>query len=470
MDNKLTIYNTLTRQKEEFSPIDIDKKIRVYSCGPTVYSDPHIGNLRYFFFCWLLGDTLRMLYGKENVLHVMNITDVGHLTDDGDAGEDKMEKGSRREGLSAWDIAKKYENNFKQYIDQLHIHFDELPRATDNIQEQIDIIKMLADKWYTYEIPGEGIYMDTSKVEDYGKLMGANYEKNIEWLQAGARVDVDWKKNATDFALWKFSPQNEQRQMEWESPWGMWFPGWHIECNAMSRKYLGDHFDIHTGGVDHISVHHSDEIAQAECSYATDKPWVKYWMHAQFLNINWGKVSKSAGDDLSLPGIIERGYEPEDLRYFFLQAHYGSFQDFTWEALEAAKAARSNLKKKFQTYIDVHSSPNYREDVSYLEEVLQDDLDTPKLLARLWASLDALDEKLASWIRWFDENIMKIGLFKAEDMVVAPTNIQELAQQRWQAKLSKDYATADALRAEIEAAGWEMRESKDNYVLAPLSK
>lgn len=467
----LRLFNTLTRQKEIFTPID-EKMIRVYSCGPTVYSDPHVGNLRYFFFCGLLGDTLRLVYGKKHVLHVMNITDVGHLTDDGDAGEDKMEKGARREWLTAWDIAKKYENNFKKYIEQLHIHFDELPRATDNIQEQIDIIATLADKWYTYEIPGDGIYMDTSKVADYGKLMWPNYEKHLAWLQAGARVDIEGKKNATDFALRKFSPVDQQRQMERESPRGKGFPGWHIECNAMSRKYLWDHFDIHTGGVDHITVHHSDEIAQAECSYAAHKPWVNYWMHVQFLNINGAKVSKSAGDDFSLPSIVNMGFSAEDLRYFFLQAQYSSFQDFTVEALEAARAARRNLKKKLLPYIYIESSEEYKDDVSYLTEVLLDDLDTPKLLARLWASLDALDDNLASGIRWFDENILKFGLFEKEleEIVDVPANIAIMAKERWEAKQAKDYAKADGLRADLAAAGWEMRESKDEYTLAPLKQ
>lgn len=284
-------------------------------------------------------------------------------------------------------------------------------------------------------------------------------------------VDIDLGKiSITDFALWKFNLTGKKRDMEWDSPWGKGFPGWHIECNAMSRKYLGDHFDIHTGGVDHITVHHSDEIAQAECSYATQKPWVNYWMHSQFLNINGAKVSKSSGDDFSLPTIIAMGFSAEDLRYFFLQAQYSSFQDFTIEALEAARAARRNLKKKLLPYVHIAASEDYKDDVSYLTEVLVDDLDTPKLLARLWASLDALDENLASGIRWFDENILKLGLFikDEEELIDIPVNIAVMAKERWEAKQAKDYAKADQLRADLAAAGWEMREGKDDYIVAPL--
>ncbi len=453
MTNKLHIYNTLTRQKEQFQPID-ENDIRIYSCGPTVYSDPHLGNLRYFFFCGLLGDVLRMIYGSEHVTQVMNITDVGHLTDDGDAGEDKMEKWARREGVSAWDIAKKYEDNFKRYIEQLHIHFDKLPKATDHIEEQIAIVKMLEEKWYTYEIDQDGIYMNTSKIADYGKLMWPNYAKHIEGLQAGARVDVEGKKNATDFALWKFSPEWQQRQMEWESPRWKGFPGWHIECNAMSRKYLGDHFDIHTGGVDHIPVHHSDEIAQAECSYAEDKPWVNYWMHAQFLNIGGEKVAKSAGDDLSLPAIIAKWYTPEDLRYFFLQAHYRSFQDFSWEALAAAKKGRQKLQ--------IISPGDEVELLEQFREDLLDDLNTPALLAKL--------HKFGV-PKWLDDTIRKLGIGqdKIEEIII-PEEIKALAEKRWEAKQAKDYAMADELRDELKAAGREMREGKDNYSVVPLEK
>lgn len=284
---------------------------------------------------------------------------------------------------------------------------------------------------------------------------------------SGARVEDIGKRNPTDFALWKFNMTGKKRDMEWESPWGVGFPGWHIECSAMSIKYLGKHFDIHTGGIDHIPVHHTNELAQSQCSVA-ETPWVNYWVHYQFLNILGEKVSKSIGNTISIDDVLAKGYDVEDLRYFYLQAHYRSFQDFTWESLDAAKAARQNLKKKFQPYVDVKASIDYQEDVSYLEEVMLDDIDTPKMLARLWASLDALDDNLASGIRWFDENVLKLGLFEKEEQVEAPADIQTLAKQRWDAKQAKDFATADALRQQLTDAGWEMRESKDEYTLNPL--
>ncbi len=483
------IYNTLTRNKELFTPID-PKLVSVYSCGPTVYSDPHVGNLRYFAFCGLLGDVLRHVCGY-NVKHVMNITDVGHLTDDGDHGEDKMEKGARREWLSARDIAKKYEENFKKYLTELHISFDQHPKATDYIPEQIAIVQTLVDKWLTYIIDGDGIYMNTAKIDDYGKLMWPNYKKHLEWLSSGERVDDAGKQNPTDFALWKFSPVGEQRQMERESPRGKGFPGWHIECSAMSQATLGDHFDIHTGGVDHISIHHTNEIAQSECSFAHKHKWVNYWMHSQFLNIDGKKVSKSAGDDLSLPWLEKKWFDALDLRYFFLSAHYRSFQDFTREHLEAAKSTRKNLKQKIQSLIKdkkwsmgssllTLSAELLSEQLldPFVKELHQkliteyiDDLNSPNALAHihyhLWvASKDILNfdiEELFVVLERWEHNVLKLGLFEEAEELVIPAEITALAQERVEAKKNKDYKLADMIRENLAQQWWYIEDTPNGF-------
>ena len=287
---QLHVYNTLTRKKEEFIPIH-KNEVGMYSCWPTVYYTPHIGNLRATFTADLIRNTLKILWYK--VKSVMNITDVGHLVSDGDEGEDKLEKWSKRDGISAWDVAKKYEKIFKDNMKELNIEeFDVMPRATEHIEKQIELIKTLEKKWYTYTVEWDGIYMDTSKVENYGELMWPNYKKRLADLNAGERVDMKWKKHATDFALWKFSPEGEKRQMERESPWGTGFPGRHIECSAMSSEYLWEQFDIHHWGADHITIHHPNEIAQSECAFDVH-PRVKYRIHNEFLQVDGGKMSKS---------------------------------------------------------------------------------------------------------------------------------------------------------------------------------
>jgi cysteinyl-tRNA synthetase len=275
------LYNTLTREKDLFKPIK-DGKVGMYACGPTVYLFPHIGNMRTYIFEDILKRVLS--YNGYDVKHVMNITDVGHLTNDRDMGEDKVEKEAEKEGKTAWEIASFYTEAFKKDLNYLNIIYPNIfCRATDNIPEQIALIQTLEKKGYTYKI-NDGIYFDTSKVSDYTKLSG----QHLEALKEGARVEVnEGKKNHTDFALWKFSPKDIKRQMEWQSPWGVGFPGWHIECSAMSLKYLGKHFDIHCGGIDHVNIHHTNEIAQTE-SATGEKPWVNYWIHGAFLNIKDG--------------------------------------------------------------------------------------------------------------------------------------------------------------------------------------
>lgn len=462
----MKLYNTLSRSIEEFKPID-PNNVKIYSCGVTVYGEPHIGNMRKYFLDDLLKNTIKHIASYPTT-HVVNITDVGHLTDDGDNGEDKMEKWARREGITARDVAKRYEELFHQQCRDLLLDpFDVNPRATDHIAEQIEMIQQLESKGYTYIIPNDGVYMDTSHVANYGQLMGENYKKHIAWLQAGARIDDEGKRHATDFALRKFNTTGKKRDMERESPWWVWFPGRHIECSAMSIKYLGKHFDIHTGGIDHIPIHHTNEIAQSECSCASS-PWVNYRVHHQFLNIDGQKISKSLGNVVYLRDILERWYSSYDIRYFFLQAHYRSFQDFTREGLEAASKARKNLKKIFAPYTNIESSKKVEEDISYLTEVLLHDLDTPKMLARLRAGQEALDNELATAIKYLDDKVLKIWLFEPEETIEVPQDIQDLAEQRRQAKLNKDYSTADQVKQQLTDAGWEVKDGKDGYEVVKI--
>jgi cysteinyl-tRNA synthetase len=334
---ELLLYNTMTRHKERFQPIR-PPQVGLYTCGPTVYNYAHIGNLRTYIFSDILKRVL--LYNGFEVRHVMNITDVGHLTGDRDMGEDKLEKGARKEGKSAWEIAEYYTQAFKKDIRRLNILEPTLwCKATDTIADQIALIETLEAKGYTYRT-SDGIYFDTSRFKDYAKLS----HQDLEALQEGARVEKNpEKRNATDFALWKYSPPGIQRQMEWPSPWGVGFPGWHIECSAMSMKYLGELLDIHCGGTDHVDVHHTNEIAQSEG--ALGRKFVNYWLHNEHLNVNDAKMAKSQGTGFTLMEIKEKGFDPMDLRYFFLNAHYRSKQNFTFEALKAAATGLDNLRK-----------------------------------------------------------------------------------------------------------------------------
>ena len=354
MDIKL--YNTMTRQVELFTPIN-KGEVSIYTCGPTVYHFAHIGNLR----TYVSQDIMKRMFiaNGYKVHHIMNITDVGHLTSDGDTGEDKMEKGSRREGKSVWDIAKYYTDIFMSDVGNLNI----LPPtkytpATQYIQEQIELVKKLEDLGYTYKIENDGIYYDTSKFKDYGKLGG----QSLEELKAGARVEFSsQKRNLSDFALWKFSPLNEKRQMEWDSPWGIGFPGWHIECSAMCLSEIGDKLDIHSGGVDHIKVHHTNEIAQVEP--VIGHQWVNYWVHMEFLNDLSGKMSKSKGEFLTLSLLKEKGYSPLIYRYFLLLASYRTQLNFSYELLDGAKNGYENIIRKVAEIIKNPSSETINEDV-----------------------------------------------------------------------------------------------------------
>ena len=464
-EKKLHIYNTMSRQKEEFIPLMKEWKkdfVWIYSCGPTVYWNPHIWNMRAFAFADLLRNIIKNVLWYPTK-HVMNLTDVGHLTDDGDEWEDKMEKWARRENKTVRELADLYIWKFYGYLEKLQIDkFDVMCRATDHIQEQITMIKTLEEKWYTYEIPNDWIYMDTSKVEDYWKLAWLENQERIAW----ARIQNDNKKNDTDFALWKFSPKDQKRQMERDSPWWVWFPGWHIECSAMSSKYLGEQFDIHHWWADHITIHHPNEIAQAECGF-WKKPWVKYWLHNEFLQVDWGKMSKSLGNFYSLDDIKAKWYSPLDLRYFYFKAQYWNFQNFTWDALEQSKNERNWLIKKIANIIAKQEKGDWENWKEKFEEALADNINTPKLLSELHSAVSKWGITAIDSIKELEEKILKIWLFdsKDESIVEAPAEIIALADERKQAKADKNYALADELRWKIQEAWWTIKDTKDGYEL-----
>ena len=460
----LQLYDTWTRSEREFTPLK-PGEVGLYTCGPTVYDYQHIGNYRTFLFEDGLKRVLKVNGYRVN--HVMNITDVGHLVSDADDGEDKMEKGSRRTGKSAWDIAALYTESFIGDLKLLGIEFPStLCKATDNIPEQIDFIQKIESKGYTYRT-SDGIYFDTSKQPDYGYLG----RLDIAGLQAGARVDLGEKKNPTDYALWKFSAPEDQRQMEWESPWGRGFPGWHIECSAMAHKYLGEYFDIHCGGEDHITVHHPNEISQTEAAYGTRL--ANFWMHGYFLITNDAKMSKSSGEFLRLQLLIDKGYDPIAYRYLCLTAHYRSQLNFSWDALDAAATALQRLRKRLNNYASDHLTKPAEPDAVFLGrfmERLNDDLDFPQALALMYELIKSdlhMSVKKATLQR-FDE-AFGLKLFNWTERVgVIPEVISELAMARWAARNAKDWAEADRLRGELTALGWAMKDGKDSYTLAKV--
>ncbi len=446
----MKFYNTLGREKQEFKPIK--KVVGIYACGPTVYKSAHIGNLRSYIFMDILSKTLKTKY---NVNLVMNITDVGHLTDDADLGEDKLEKQAKEKKLSVWDIAKKYTDEFMQDLEELNIQKpDVIPKATDHIPEQIDMIKQIEKKGFTYKT-SDGIYFDTSKIDNYGDLI-PNFDPSS--LQAGKRVDMKEKINPTDFALWKFSKPEDKRQMEWDSPWGRGFPGWHIECTAMGCKYLGKKFDIHTGGVDHITIHHTNEIAQAKGSFGENH--ANYWMHNNHLTVEGKKMSKSKDNFYTLRTIKEKGFDPLDYKYFCLLAHYRKKLNFTWDALEAASNARKKIINKFLGVAKGKVDKKFYED--FLES-LYDDLNTPKALSVIQEVISSdlsLEDKKATIYEM--DLILGIGIDKE---ITIPKEVKNLAEQRLEAKNKKDFQKADLLRKKIGDLGYSIKDGKEGYEL-----
>lgn len=458
----LILYNTLSKKKEEFKPLK-NNEVGLYTCGLTVYNYAHIGNLRTYLFEDILKRTLRS--NNYQVKHVMNITDVGHLTSDADTGEDKMEKGAKREGKTVWDIAEFYTQAFKQNLVDLNISEPNIwCKATDHIQEQIDLIKRLEKKGFTYRT-SDGIYFNTSKFPEYGKLT----DQNLAELKEGARVDKNpEKKNPTDFALWKFSPKDKKRAMEWDSPWGKGFPGWHIECSAISMKYLGEQFDIHCGAVDHIPIHHTNEIAQAKA--ATGKKFVNFWVHGEFLVIGPDeKMAKSKENFITLQTIKEKGFDPLAFRYLVLGTHYRKKLTFSWEALEAAQNAFENLT----AFAAEYGQPNIgcAEFEQQFSEAINDDLNTPKALAVVWDLLksDYPDEAKKASLLKFDE-VLGLSLKSAIPLVEIPEDIKKLVKQREKYRQNKEWEAADKLRLDIAKAGFKINDSPAGPVLKKYFK
>ncbi len=445
----LEIYNTLTRKKEKFKPIN-KNKVGLYSCGPTVYWYQHIGNLRTYIFSDILKRVLQ--YNGYDVNHVINVTDVGHLTSNKDSGDDKIEKAARKEGKTANEIAKHYFNLFHEDLKKLNIlEPNTWSWATEHIEEQIDLVKLLEEKGYTYKT-SDGIYFDTSKLKDYGKLALLN----IQGLQEGKRICFGDKKNKTDFALWKFSKEPGKRQQEWDSPWGIGFPGWHIECSAMSSKYLGKQFDIHTGGIDHIPIHHTNEIAQSESAFGVN-PWVKYWMHGAFLELKDGKMSKSEGKIWTITDLKEKGFKPLDYRYYCLLTHYRKRMVFSFEGLEAAKVAYRRIKR-FCLELKDEGKINEK----YLEEFKQtinDDLNMPEALQVLWKLIkDEKAEGKYQTIKKIDE-VLALNLLEKEKIEI-PHEVQDLLNQRQKARQEKDFSKSDKLRDKIKELSFEVKDVK----------
>jgi len=454
----LNLYDTWTRSVREFTSLK-PGEVGLYTCGPTVYNYAHIGNLRTYLFEDGLVRTLRL--NGYHVNHVMNITDVGHLVSDGDEGEDKMEAGSRRTGQTAWTIAALYTDAFRADLKSLNIVEPNIwCKATDHIPEQISFIEEIEKKGYTYRT-SDGIYFDTSKQADYGYLG----RLDIAGLQAGARVDLGEKKNPTDYALWKFSAPEEKRQMEWDSPWGRGFPGWHIECSAMAHKYLGDFFDIHCGGEDHITVHHPNEISQTEAAYGTRL--ANFWMHGYFILLNSAKMSKSSGEFLRVQLLIDKGYDPIAYRYLCLTAHYRSQLTFSWEALDAAQTGLDRLRQSVFALGPAADTPDAGF-VNRFVEKLNEDLNFPQALALAHELLKAdlaADVKKATFLK-FDE-ALGLGFVSWVPRVVdVPDSVRAVADARWAARNAKDWPEADRLRGELAALGWTMKDGKDSYTLA----
>ena len=453
----LKIWNTASRSLEEFKPIT-KGKAGVYTCGPTVYWDAHIGNMRSYVFEDILQRTLE-LEGYD-VKRVMNITDVGELTE---TGEDKMLLGAQREGKTVQEIAQMYTERFLKDAASLNIKIPQAPllcKATEHIPEQIELISVLEQKGIAYKT-SDGVYFDTSKFPSYGSFSG----QRLEDKEAGARVEVNAeKKNASDFALWKFAPKDSKRQL-WESPWGVGFPGWHIECSAMSRKYLGQPFDIHCGGIDHIPVHHENEIAQSEAAYGVKLS--NYWLHNEFLLVDGQKMSKSLGNVYTVSDIISRGADPLALRYLFLGTQYRQKQNFTWEALQAAQNALTKLRSTVRGWSKPGTGLTDIE--ADFKSSLEDDLNTPKALAVLWKLVDAdlPSADKAATMSWMDQVLgLSLDAYIAKPAVI-PADIEALAKNRDAARAAKDWGESDRLRDEIADRGWIVEDTKEGTRVLP---
>jgi cysteinyl-tRNA synthetase len=477
----LKLYNTLTHKKEIFKPLH-NKKVGLYTCGPTVYSYAHLGNLKTYIFEDILKRTL--LFNGYQVKHVLNITDVGHLTSNADTGEDKIEKEAKKEKKPAWKIADFYTKAFFKDIQKLNILKPNIiAKATDYIDEDIQLIQELERKGFAYRT-SDGIYFDTSKLKDYGKLTGMNFQKLSQTLKAGSRIEISpEKKNITDFSLWKFSPKNVKRQMEWPSPWGVGFPGWHIECAVINLKFLGNAFkgrkflpkkattiDIHCGGIDHISIHHTNEIAQVEA--VTNKKFINYWLHGEFLKLPGKRMGKSEGNAILLSNLEKKDYSPLAFRYLVLNSHYRTPLEFSLEALKASQESLNNLYNFVYDCLWSSKKQKTRKNQTFeitkyqkkFQEAINEDLNTPRALAVIWKlikmyydSTNINPQNVYKLALEFDK-IFGLGLDKIK-LIPLPLKIKKLISQREKARQNKQWPQADQIRQKIEKAGFKVEDT-----------
>jgi cysteinyl-tRNA synthetase len=504
----MKLYNTASKSIEEFQPLE-DNYVRLYACGPTVYDYTHLGHLRKYVLDDVLVRTLR--HAGYEVKHVQNITDVGHLTSDDDVGEDKLEKGAKKYGTDAEVLARRFEDYFFYSMDLLGVLRPSLScRATDHIQAQLEMVLALEKKGLTYVIKGDGVYFDTSKIKDYGKLINQNPTLAKQVLTAqreGERVDkVPGRKNPTDFALWKFERPGENRQMVWPSPWHpRSFPGWHIECSAMALEHLGEQIDIHTGGIDHINIHHSNEIAQTE-AVTGKKPFSRYWVHHNHLFVEGQKMSKSLNNFYTIDDIIERGFSPRALRLLFLMSHYRSEQNFTWDSLAAAQKAYLKLARfvlnlrasKRNSELDLSDFPGAVQLQQDFFAAVENDLKTNEALTVLWELMESgldvdvlnrltieFDQILGLGLAGLTEEALIKSLQKALDKKIIdqdfaqklgleqntlkladlPNSVQELIKKRQLARRNQDFAEADKLRDELKELGYELLDLEKEQLL-----
>ncbi len=450
----MKLYNTLSRSIEEFEPLD-GKTVKMYACGPTVYDYAHIGHMRKY-----IGDDIlrRNLARIWEVKHVMNITDVGHLSSDADTGEDKLEKGAKKFGKSVLEIAKFFEEDFLKSIKKVEVLTPTvIARATEHIEDQIALISELVEKGFTYQTK-QAIYFDVSKFPDYTKLSKQDLDDKITGAREEVVVDSD-KKNPADFALWFFTVGRfSNHTLHWESPWGEGFPGWHIECSAMAMRYLGPTLDIHTGGVDHISIHHTNEIAQSEC--ATGQEFVRFWIHHEFLRVDGAKMSKSLGNMYTLKDLQDRGFHPLSFRYLTFQTHYRAEMNFTWEALEASQAALEKLYEAASEFTEIHKDTDIDFERDFYD-ALDQDLNMPKALSVMWDLVrsNKIDNPhKAATLREMDK-ILGLEIFeKAKLTVQIPPRILQMAAERDKLRYNKQYTQSDHMRARIEKLGYVVKD------------
>lgn len=472
----MKLYNTLSRKVEDFNPMD-PALVKLYTCGPTVYDYTHLGHIRKYVMDDLLARTLR--HAGYEVKFVRNITDVGHLASDADTGEDKLEKGAKKYGGTVWEVAQKFEDHFHYSLDLMNcLRPNITARASESVANQLELVKQLEKKGYTYLIPNDGVYFDTSLFSHYGELA----RLDLEGLKEGARVEkVEGKRHPTDFALWKFERPGENREMIWESPWHpRSYPGWHIECSSISMEHLGEQLDIHTGGVDHIPVHHTNEIAQSE-SVTGKRPFVRYWMHHNFLFVEGQKMSKSLKNFYTIDDLLKKDYDPMAFRWLLLSAHYRSEMNFTWQNLEGAQVSWEKLLDRVREFLDgKSSSPEPTEQqITKAEDYkqrffghLENDLHTAEAVALIWELI--ADQSLTAEQKYrlllsFDE-VLGLGLAKIQLLELKiPSKVQELLTARQAARDAKDWAKADQLRLEIEQTGYQvMDESNGQQRVKPL--